>query len=75
MGKATEVELDQPVPLRDLLNSFREDEPELTQFIKLAPQDTRPRGIVVMRGSDMLELADQVGPGDRLEILVAIQGG
>ena len=75
MGEISEVPLAGPVPLGELLARFRDREPRLEPFFRFGADDTRPKGLMVMRGAQRLNLTDPVEPGDEVEILVAVQGG
>ncbi len=75
MGEVSEIPLSRPAPVRELLARFREGEPRLEPFFRFGPDDTRPKGLMIMRGAPRLILTDLVEPGDEVEIMVAVQGG
>lgn len=74
-GKYSEVEMDRAVTVAEFLDDIRRREPRLDRYIRFAPGDTRPSGLMVLRGAKTLTLADRIEPGDKVDILVGIQGG
>jgi len=74
-GPESEIDLDGSISVAEFLTRMCAEEPGLERHVHFNPEDTRPRGIVVLRGPTTLTLADAVGPGDRIDVLVGIQGG
>ncbi len=74
-GPRTEIELDQAITVAELLQRVSAGEPRLEPYLRFGPQDTRPKGLAVLRGATTLTLNDRIEPGDALDILVGIQGG
>lgn len=54
---------------------MQEQQPGLGQYLRFAPEDTRARGLMILRGDKTLNLTDRIEPGDRVDILVGVQGG
>ena len=74
-GPEQEFDLAEPVTVAVFLTRLGETHPDLVQYLRFGPKDTRPRGLMVLRGATTLTLADLIEPGDKVDILVGIQGG
>ncbi len=74
-GGFSEVALEAPTVVADLLIRLREEEPRLAPFARFGPDDRLAWGLLVLRGDETLTLADRIEPGDELEILVMVEGG
>ena len=74
-GRFSEVALEEPIVVGDLLVRFREEEPRLAPYARFGPDDRQAWGLMVLRGNETMKLADRIEPGDELEILVMVEGG
>ena len=74
-GPVSEVEMDRAVTVAEFLSDLRRREPRLDPYIRFKPEDTLPSGLMILRGDKTLKLADRIEPGDKVDILVGIQGG
>lgn len=74
-GPESEIGLDGPLPVGDLLHRLCDDEPELSRFVQIDSETNAVLGLMVLRGDTLLRLGDIVEPGTPLEILAAIDGG
>ena len=74
-GPVSEIELDRAISVRELLTRMQERQPGLGRYLRFAPEDTHARGLMILRGDKTLNLTDRIEPGDRVDILVGVQGG
>jgi hypothetical protein len=75
MGEASEETVAGETTVESFLVTLREREPRLQPYAKWEPGDSKAWGLLVLRGSDMLRLADAIRPGDRLDMLAMLEGG
>jgi|GEM_PF-4168695 len=74
-GPETEIELDGPTAVADLLGRLCAEDPALARFAHLDEDSKLVLGLLVLKGDALLRASDTVEPGGRLEILPAIDGG
>ncbi len=74
-GPEQEFDLAEAVTVAAFLTRLGETHPGLGRYLRFALEDTRPRGLMILRGATTLTLADLIEPGDKIDILVGIQGG
>ena len=74
-GPEEEFDLAGPVTVAAFLTLLGETRPGLEQYLRFGPKDTLPRGLMILRGATTLKLTDLIEPGDKVDILVGIQGG
>lgn len=74
-GTESQLDLEGPLPVRDLLHRLLKIFPELGKFTHIEAGTGAVAGLMVLRGDTLLNLGDTVEPGGRLEILSAIDGG
>lgn len=75
MGETSEEALAGETPVASFLIALREREPRLQPFARWEDGDTKAWGLLVLRGTDILKLADTLRPGDRLDMLAMLEGG
>ncbi len=75
MGETGEETIAGETTVESFLVVLREREPRLQPYARWEPQDIKPLGLLVLRGADILALADFIRPGDRLDMLVMLEGG
>lgn len=75
MGAESAETLDGETTLESFLIALREREPKLDPFAKWEDKDTKPWGVLVLRGSEILKLRDALHPGDSLDMMVMVEGG
>lgn len=74
-GRESEIPLDGPIPVGDLLHRLCDDDPGLSRFVQVDAATDAVLGLMVLQGDTLLRLGDVVEPGTPLEILAAIDGG
>ncbi len=74
-GPESEIEIDGPMAVADLLRRLCAEDPALSRFAHLDEGSNLVLGLMVLRGETLLRPSDTVEPGGRLEILAAIDGG
>ena len=74
-GRETELELNGPIRLADLLKRFCDEDKRLQRFTQFDFEKQEVIGFMVLRGDALLKQYDTVEPGTDLDILSAIDGG
>lgn len=74
-GPVSQVELDRPVPLREILINLTAEKKELAPFARFSPEDRQPHGLMVWRAGKVLGLDDLLDPGDEVEMMIMVAGG
>ncbi len=74
-GRVSELALDGPTELREVLIGLRNEKPEFAPYANFGPEDVQPYGLLVWRGGQVLTLRDVVNPDDEVEMIVMIAGG
>lgn len=75
MGEASRETIAGDPSVENLLCRLRERHPRLKPFARWDAGDAKAWGLMVLRGSDILNLKDVLRPGDRLEMLAMLEGG
>ena len=75
LGPVSRIELDGPISVAALLARFCEEEPRLGRYAHVQPGDSDAWHLLVVRGSEVLTLGDSIEPGDRVDIMVPVEGG
>ena len=74
-GKVSEIRLDGPVLLREMLLRLSQDEPAMEPYAKFGDEDRQAHGLMVWRKGQVLALDDTLQPDDELEIIIMVAGG
>lgn len=74
-GLVSEVFLDHPVPVGQVLSQLKDEEPDFAPFARFSPGDRQPHGLMVWRQGLVLTLADLVEPEDEVEMIIMVAGG
>ena len=74
-GPVSQVELDEPVPLREILIRLTAEQEELAPFTRFSPEDRQPHGLMVWRAGKVLGLDDLLLAGDEVEMMIMVAGG
>ena len=74
-GNESSLDLDESLPLGDLLHRLLETFPELGKFTHIEADTGAVAGLMVLCGDSLMRPSDVIEPGSRLEVLSAIDGG
>jgi hypothetical protein len=74
-GPVSELALQGPTAIPEVLGRLTAQVPELGPYAKFGPGDRQPYGLLVLRGGEVLTLADRLEPEDHVEMLMMVAGG
>ena len=74
-GPVTEIELGGPTPLTRVLGDLAREVPGFAPYARFGEKDHQPQGLLVLRRGHVLTLADELAPGDEVEMLIMVAGG
>ncbi|MBT3358404.1 MAG: hypothetical protein HN403_02110 [Rhodospirillales bacterium] len=74
-GRETELVLEAPILMGELLKRFCREDAALQRFIPAGMENGDVAGFMVLQGETLLRPTDTVEPGANLDILSAIDGG
>ncbi len=74
-GKVSEIHLDRPISLREMLSRLPEEEPAMEPYARFSPEDKQAHGLMVWRKGRVLALDDTLRPEDELEVIIMVAGG
>jgi hypothetical protein len=74
-GKISEIDLDRPILLREMLLKLRREEPAMGPYAKFQDGDRQAHGLMVWRKGQVLALDDTLHQDDELEVIIMVAGG
>ena len=74
-GRETELVLEAPIQMGDLLKRFCHEDAGLQRFIPTGMEGGDVASFMVLQGEKLLRPSDVIQPGADLDILSAIDGG
>jgi hypothetical protein len=74
-GRETELVLEAPILMGDLLKRFCHEDEALRKFVPAGKNNGGVASFLVLQGDELLRLTDTIEPGTNLDILAAFDGG
>ena len=73
--KEIELDLQKPVPVRELLGTLEKRIPSFQPYVRKAGDEIQSFFVILVRGDEVLKLEDLVQDGDVVKVLPPISGG
>ena len=73
--KEIELDLQKPVPVRELLGTLEKRIPSFQPYVRKAGDEVQSFFVILVRGDEVLKLEDLVEDGDVVKVLPPISGG